>query len=188
MDRDGAAGGVPAAARGAASGEGEAVPSLPSLAVLPFQNLSGDPEQDYLADGVVEDIITALSRFKSFAVVARNSSFAYRGRAVDVRTAAMRWAFATYSRAACGVRVRVCASRRSSIEGASGAHIWANSYDGAIDDVFDHAGSHHRAGRRDRPSQDRARGNRALDAGSDRSGLTRTTFTCKARSSTPPGI
>ena len=63
-------------------------PVIPSLAVLPFQNLSGDPEQDYFADGVVEDIITALSRFKSFAVIARNSSFVYKGRAVDVRQVA----------------------------------------------------------------------------------------------------
>ena len=55
---------------------------------MPFQNLSGDPEQDYFADGVVEDIITALSRFKSFAVIARNSSFVYKGRAVDVRQVA----------------------------------------------------------------------------------------------------
>jgi DNA-binding winged helix-turn-helix (wHTH) protein len=60
-------------------------PVAPSLAVMAFQNLGGDPEQDYFADGVVEDIITALSRFKSFAVVARNSSFVYKGRAVDVR-------------------------------------------------------------------------------------------------------
>ena len=61
------------------------LPDKPSLAVLPFQNMSGDPEQDYFADGIVEDIITALSRFNSFAVVARNSSFVYKGRAVDVR-------------------------------------------------------------------------------------------------------
>ena len=63
-------------------------PVIPSLAVLPFENLSSDPEQDYFADGVVEDIITALSRFKSFAVIARNSSFVYKGRAVDVRQVA----------------------------------------------------------------------------------------------------
>ena len=61
---------------------------IPSLAVLPFQNLSGDPEQDYFADGVVEDIITALSRFKSFAVIDRNSVFVYKGRSVDVRQVA----------------------------------------------------------------------------------------------------
>ena len=63
-------------------------PVIPSLAVLPFQNMSGDPEQEYFADGIVEDIITALSRFRSFAVIARNSSFVYKGRAVDVRQVA----------------------------------------------------------------------------------------------------
>src|SRR5437868_13565229 len=61
------------------------LPDKPSLAVLPFQNMSGDPEQEYFADGVVEDIITALSRFKSLFVIARNSSFTYRGKAVDVK-------------------------------------------------------------------------------------------------------
>jgi class 3 adenylate cyclase/TolB-like protein len=68
--------------------ENLALPDKPSIAVLPFQNMSGDVEQDYFADGVVEDIITALSRFKSFAVIARNSSFVYKGRAVDVRQVA----------------------------------------------------------------------------------------------------
>ena len=63
-------------------------PVRPALAVLPFTNLSGDPEQDYFADGVVDDIITAFSRFTSFAVIARNSSFVYKGRAVDVRQVA----------------------------------------------------------------------------------------------------
>lgn len=122
--------------RGEGPSEGEVRSPLPSLAVLPFQNLSGDPEQDYFADGVVEDIITALSRFKSFAVVARNSSFAYRGRAVDVRTAAnemgVRYVLEGSVRRA-GSRLRVTAQL---VEGASGAHIWANSYDGAVDDVF----------------------------------------------------
>jgi adenylate cyclase len=62
-----------------------ALPDKPSIAVLPFQNMSGDPEQDYFADGIVEDIITALSRFQNLFVIARNSSFTYRGRAVDVK-------------------------------------------------------------------------------------------------------
>ncbi len=62
-----------------------ALPDKPSIAVLPFQNMSGDPEQDYFADGVVEDIITALSRFKSLFVIARNSSFTYKGKAVDIK-------------------------------------------------------------------------------------------------------
>src|SRR5258707_14382860 len=62
-----------------------ALPDKPSIAVLPFQNMSGDPEQEYFADGMVEDIITALSRFKSLFVIARNSSFTYKGKAVDIR-------------------------------------------------------------------------------------------------------
>ena len=62
-----------------------ALPDKPSIAVLPFQNMSGDPEQEYFADGIVEDIITALSRFKSLFVIARNSSFTYKGKAVDVK-------------------------------------------------------------------------------------------------------
>ena len=61
------------------------LPDKPSIAVLPFQNMSGDPEQEYFVDGMVEDIITALSRFKSLFVIARNSSFTYKGRAVDIR-------------------------------------------------------------------------------------------------------
>ena len=65
-----------------------ALPDKPSIAVLPFQNMSGDPEQEYFADGMVEDIITALSRFKSLFVIARNSSFTYKGKAVDVRVVA----------------------------------------------------------------------------------------------------
>src|SRR5690606_968607 len=68
--------------------QAQALPARPTLAVLPFTNLGGDAEQSYFADGVVEDIITALSRFRSFAVVARNSSFIYKGRAVDVREVA----------------------------------------------------------------------------------------------------
>src|SRR5262249_57982554 len=70
----------PAAARPALP-----LPDKPSIAVLPFQNMSGDPEQDYFADGIVDEIITALSRFRSLFVIARNSSFAYKGRAVDVK-------------------------------------------------------------------------------------------------------
>jgi hypothetical protein len=84
--------------------DGGAAPAKPSVAVLPFDNLSADPEQEYFADGVVEDIITALSRFKSFAVIARNSSFVYKGRAVDIRQVARSWASATCSKAACGSR------------------------------------------------------------------------------------
>ena len=92
----------------------EAAPGVPAVAVLPFDNLGGDPGQDWFADGVVEEIITALARFRSFAVVARNSSFAYRGRAVDVRRGGERRSgCATCSRAACGGRASGCGSLRS---------------------------------------------------------------------------
>jgi TolB-like protein len=110
---------------------------VPSLAVLPFQNLSGDPEQDYFADGIVEDIITALSRFKSFAVIARNSSFVYKSRAVDVRQVAedlgVRYVLEGSVRRA-GDRLRISAQL---VNGMSGAHLWAQSFDGALDNVFD---------------------------------------------------
>jgi TolB-like protein/tetratricopeptide (TPR) repeat protein len=112
-------------------------PVLPSLAVLPFHNLSGDPEQDYFADGVVEDIITALSRFKSFAVIARNSSFVYKGRAVDVRQVAkdlgVRYVLEGSIRRA-GERLRITAQL---VDGTSGAHLWADKFDGVVKDVFD---------------------------------------------------
>jgi TolB-like protein/class 3 adenylate cyclase/Tfp pilus assembly protein PilF len=110
---------------------------LPSLAVLPFQNMSGDPEQEYFADGIVEDIITAFSRFKSFAVIARNSSFVYKGRAVDVRQVAkelgVRYVLEGSVRRA-GARLRITAQL---IDGDTGAHLWARNFDGAVADVFD---------------------------------------------------
>ena len=109
----------------------------PSLAVLPFQNMSGDAEQEYFADGIVEDIITALSRFKSFAVVARNSSFVYKGRAVDVRQAAkelgVRYVLEGSVRRS-GERLRITAQL---VDGTSGAHLWADRFDGTVADVFD---------------------------------------------------
>ena len=109
----------------------------PSLAVLPFQNLSGDPEQDYFADGVVEDIITALSRFKSFAIIARNSSFIYKGRNVDVRQVSkdlgVRYVLEGSVRRA-GNRLRITAQL---VDGVTGAHLWAEKVDGAVEDVFD---------------------------------------------------
>lgn len=109
----------------------------PSLAVLPFQNMSGDPEQDYFADGVVEDIITALSYFKSFAVIARNSSFVYKGRAVDVRQVARELGVGYVLEGSvrrAGNRLRITAQL---IEGTTGAHLWARNFDGTLDDVFD---------------------------------------------------
>jgi adenylate cyclase len=81
------------------------LPARPALALLPFQNLSGDVEQDYFADGIVEDIITALSRFRSFAVIARNSSFVYKGRAVDVRQVAKQLGVRHVLEVACGAPV-----------------------------------------------------------------------------------
>jgi adenylate cyclase len=110
---------------------------IPSLAVLPFQNMSGDAEQEYFADGVVEDLITALSRFKSFAVIARNSSFVYKGRAVDVRQVARelgcRYVVEGSVRRASN-RLRISAQL---IDSASGNHLWAHNFDGAVEDIFD---------------------------------------------------
>ena len=110
---------------------------LPSLAVLPFQNLSGDAEQEYFADGVVEDIITALSRFKSFAVIARNSTFVYKGRAVDVREVAadlgVRYVLEGSVRRG-GNRLRITAQLA---EAATNAHLWAHTFDGEVGELFD---------------------------------------------------
>jgi TolB-like protein/Tfp pilus assembly protein PilF len=110
---------------------------LPSLAVLPFQNLSGDPEQDYFADGIVEDVITALSRYRSFAVIARNSSFVYKDRAVDVRTIASelgaRYVLEGSVRKA-GNKLRINAQL---IDAPTGAHLWAEHFDGLVGDIFD---------------------------------------------------
>ena len=104
---------------------------------MPFENLSGDPEQDYFADGIVEDIVTALSRFTSFAVIARNSSFVYKGRSVDVRQVAnelgVRYVLEGSVRRA-GSRLRITAQL---VDGVTGAHLWARNFDGALEDVFD---------------------------------------------------
>jgi TolB-like protein len=113
------------------------LPDKPSVAVLPFQNLSGDPEQEYFADGVVEDIILALSRMRWLFVIARNSSFTYKGRAVDVRQVGRE----------LGVRyvlegsVRKSASRLritgQLIDATNGAHLWAERFEGSYDDIFE---------------------------------------------------
>ena len=109
---------------------------LPSLAVMPFANLSGDLEQDYFADGVVEDIITALSKFKSFAVIARNSSFTYKGQAVDVRQVGkelgVRYVLEGSGRRA-GDKLRISAQL---VDSSTAAHLWARQFDGSVDDVF----------------------------------------------------
>ena len=114
-----------------------ALPDKPSIAVLPFQNMSGDPEQEYFADGMVEDIITGLSRIKWLFVIARNSSFIYKGKAVDVRQVGrelgVRYVLEGGVRKA-GNRVRITAQL---IEAETGAHLWADKYDGALEDVFD---------------------------------------------------
>ena len=112
------------------------VPDKPSLAVLPFINMSRDPEQEYFSDGMTEDIITALSRIRWFFIISRNSTFAYKGRAVDVRKVAkelgVRYVLEGSVRKA-GSRVRVTAQL---IDGDTGKHVWANRYDREFDDVF----------------------------------------------------
>jgi adenylate cyclase len=114
-----------------------ALPDKPSIAVLPFTNMSGDPEQDYFADGMVEDIITALSRFKALFVIARNSSFTYKGRAVDVkqigRELGVRYVLEGSVRKAAN-RVRITGQL---VDSATGAHLWAERFDGGLGDVFD---------------------------------------------------
>ncbi len=113
------------------------LPDKPSIAVLPFQNMSGDPDQEYFADGMVEDIITALSRFKSLFVIARNSSFAYKGNAVDIkqvgRELGVRYVLEGSVRKS-GSRVRITGQL---IEAATERHLWADKFDGALEDVFD---------------------------------------------------
>jgi TolB-like protein/class 3 adenylate cyclase len=114
-----------------------ALPDKPSIAVLPFHNMSGDPEQDYFADGIVEDIITALSRFKALFVIARNSSFTYKGRAVDVkqvgRELGVRYVLEGSVRNAAN-RVRITGQL---VDTATGAHLWAERFDGGLGDIFD---------------------------------------------------
>jgi adenylate cyclase len=113
-----------------------ALPDKPSIAVLPFQNMSGDPEQDYFADGMVEDIITGLSRIKWLFVIARNSSFTYKGRAVDVkqvgRELGVRYVLEGSVRKAAD-RVRITGQL---LDVATGAHVWAERYDRKFDDIF----------------------------------------------------
>jgi adenylate cyclase len=113
------------------------LPEKPSIAVLPFANLSGDPEQEYFADGMVEEIITALSRIRWLFVIARNSSFTYKGQAVDVkqvgRELGVRYVLEGAVRKAGG-RVRITAQL---IDATTGAHLWADRFDGSPEDVFD---------------------------------------------------
>jgi adenylate cyclase len=114
-----------------------ALPDKPSIAVLPFNNMSGDPEQEYFADGMVEDIVTALSRFKELFVIARNSSFIYKGKAVDIQQVArelgVRYVLEGSVRKS-GNRVRITGQL---IDVSTRAHLWADKFDGALDDVFE---------------------------------------------------
>lgn len=114
-----------------------ALPDKPSIAVLPFQNMSGDPEQEYFADGMVEDIITALSRISGLFVIARNSSFIYKGRAVDIRQVGrelgVRYVLEGSVRKAAN-RLRITGQL---IEADTGAHLWADRFDSSIEEVFD---------------------------------------------------
>jgi adenylate cyclase len=113
-----------------------ALPDKPSIAVLPFHNMSGDPEQEYFADGIVEDIITALSRFRSLFVIARNSSFTFKGRAVDIkevgRRLGVRYVLGGSVRKASG-KVRITGQL---IDAVTGAHLWADRFERDLTDVF----------------------------------------------------
>ena len=109
----------------------------PVIAVLPFDNMSSDPEQEHFADGIAEDIITVLSRFRSFSVIARNSTFTYKGRAVDIKKAAQELG-ATHviegSVRRAGSRLRITVQL---IDAATGDHVWAERYDRQLEDIFD---------------------------------------------------
>jgi adenylate cyclase len=112
------------------------LPDKPSIAVLPFENMSGDPEQEYFADGIVEDIIIALSRFKSLFVIARNSSFTFKGRAVDIkevgRRLGVRYVLEGSVRKASG-KVRITGQL---IDAITGAHLWADRFERDLRDIF----------------------------------------------------
>ena len=113
------------------------LPDKPSIAVLAFNNMSGDPEQDYFSDGLTEDIITELSRFSELFVIARNSSFAFKGKAVDIKDVARQLGVQYVVEGSvrkAGNRVRVTAQLIDSI---GGAHIWADRYDRLLEDIFE---------------------------------------------------
>ena len=123
--------------RSAETAQTLALPDKPSIAVLPFQNMSSDAEQEYFADGTVEDIITALSRYPSLFVIARNSSFTYKGQAVDVkrigRELGVRYVLEGSVRK---VRDRVRVTGQL-IDASTGAHLWAERFEGGLEDIFD---------------------------------------------------
>src|SRR5262249_26820351 len=113
------------------------LPDKPSIVVLPFENISGDPEQEYFADGIVEEIITALSRFKSLFVIARNSSFTYKGKAVHIKQVGcelgVRYVLEGSVRKAAG-RIRIAGRL---VQADTGTQIWADRYDGDLADIFE---------------------------------------------------
>jgi TolB-like protein len=115
---------------------GPTLPDKPSIAVMPFQSMSDEPEQQYFADGIVEEIITALSRFSGLFVIARNSSFTYKGRSVDIkqvgRELGVRYVLEGSLRSA-GQRVRITGQL---IDASTGAHLWADRFEGALKDIF----------------------------------------------------
>src|SRR5207253_857573 len=135
---------LPSPASGGGLGRGSAaiqsaalaLPDKPSVAVLPFANMSSDPEQEFLADGIAEDVITALSRYPSLFVIARNSCFTYKGRAVDVkevgRELGVRYVLEGSLRKS-GSRIRVTAQL---VEAETGKHVWAERYDRDLADIF----------------------------------------------------
>jgi TolB-like protein/class 3 adenylate cyclase len=114
-----------------------ALPGKPSIVVLPFQNMSGDAEQDYFADGIAEDVIAALSRFRFLFVISRSSSFTYKGRTVDVkqvgRELGVQYVLEGSVRKA-GARIRIAGQL---IDAITGTHLWANRFDGTLEDMFD---------------------------------------------------
>lgn len=130
----------PALASGVAvagEGRGMALPAQPSIAVLPFKNLSDDPDQEFLADGLAEDIITALSKLSEMFVIARNSTFAYKGRSPDVRQVASELGVCTVLEGGIrrsGERIRITARL---VETETGRHLWAERYDRRVSDIFD---------------------------------------------------
>jgi TolB-like protein/Tfp pilus assembly protein PilF len=124
-------------AQAPAEGEPLELPDKPSIAVLPFDNMSGDPEQEYFADGMTEDLITDLSKISGMFVVARNSSFAFKGQTIDIRDAARRLGVryvleGSVRKAGSRVRINV-----QLIDALSGGHLWADRYDGTVENVFE---------------------------------------------------
>src|SRR5262249_32205229 len=127
----------PEPAKGTSTKPALALPDKPSIAVLPFQNMSGDPEQEYFADGMVEEIITALSRIRWLFVIARNSSFTYKGQAIDAkqvgRELGVRYVLEG-SVCKAGGRVRITAQL---IDAISRTHIWADRFARSLEDLFE---------------------------------------------------